>query len=112
VAAEIETYLDALATFKAASARLVQLGTEIADVGEYMRKHPGSIGFANLGPINTMSGRIVKTVDGAKWPSAQDLQNAVNHYHASHATMMNAYQQVPAPRRGMIEQPPPSPPTR
>jgi hypothetical protein len=106
MAGELDAYGDALTAFKNAAAQVMTYANTIVDVGQYMQKHPGDIGFSNLGPGQAMSARITKIVNAKDWPTAAQIQEAINRYHLTHSAMTTAFNNIPVDRRGMVEQPP------
>jgi hypothetical protein len=99
-----DAYDDALAALEAAAKKLEAVSKFIVEAGQVFRDWE-TVGISNFKGASLPFG-VKKTVDGSRWPTADQLYQFIQAYHDAKQAVQIAWNAVPAERRKSLLPPP------
>ena len=101
-------YLDSVAELKRAVKNASDVVGIVVAVGRALQKDPLNFAFTNLNvPLPPgVGGKEGASADAAKWPTAEQIQQALAGWHAARELARRAWNDVPDVRRRSLTPPP------
>ena len=108
MSAQSDNYIAKRKEFEQAQKDRDQIIGKVVAVAAGLQSHPDKFNFSNIPggfPPEVIMNRASPSVDGNRWPTATEIQNALVQWHQSRQAMFNAWEAIPREDRSAFQPP-------
>lgn len=106
----IDNYVAARREFEETGQALKKITDIVATVASNLQSDPSHFVFSNIDfgiPLERAMASTTRSVSADDWPTAKDIQLALNQLHEAEVKMRTAWANVPNEDRSALKPPPP-----